>query len=227
MNQPQSSAPIEGSPFVGLLNECKPIYILPRDDVAEAAISPAMAVSQEVSIMMGFFSSASLAEIAPGLANFLNNTEEKLRLVISPFISQADQAALRDGMSDAHDLADKGAAQLSLSPDELANHTLKCLSWLISSGRLEMRIALMRDALFHSKVWYFRNGPYEAVLHGSANMTNHGLRKNREQLALARSWMSADARDTCRELYLEFESLWSGGDSDCLTVPFQTLQKTI
>ena len=62
MNQSQSSAPIEGSPFVGLLNECKPIYILPRDDVAEAAISPAMAVSEEVSIMMGFFSSASLAE---------------------------------------------------------------------------------------------------------------------------------------------------------------------
>jgi len=225
MNQPQSSAPMEGSPFVGLLNECKPIYILPRDDVAEAAISPTMAVSEEVSIMMGFFSSASLAEIAPGLANFLNNTEEKLRLVISPFISQADQAALRDGMADAHDLADKSAAQLSLSPDELANHTLKCLSWLISSGRLEMRIALMRDALFHSKVWYFRNGPYEAVLHGSANMTNHGLRKNREQLALARSWMSAEARDTCRELYLEFESLWSGGDVDCLTVPLSDAAK--
>lgn len=225
MNQPQRSAPIEGSTFVGLLNECRPIYILPRDDVAEVAISPAMAESEEVSIMMGFFSSASLAEIAPGLANFLNNTEEKLRLVISPFLSQEDQAALRNGIANVHELADKSAAQLSPSSDELANHTLKCLSWLISSGRLEIRIALMRDALFHSKVWYFRNGPYEAVLHGSANMTNHGLRKNREQLALARSWMSAEARDTCRELYLEFESLWSGGDCDCLTVPLSDAAK--
>lgn len=225
MNHPQSSAAINGSPFVGLLNECKPIYILPRDDVAKAAISPAMAVSEEVSIMMGFFSSASLAEIAPGLANFLNNTGEKLRLVISPFLSQEDQDALRDGIANADDLVDKSTALLTLSPDELANHTLKCLSWLISSGRLEMKIALMRNAMFHSKVWYFRNGPYQAVLHGSANMTNHGLRKNREQVALARSWMSAEASETCREFYLEFESLWSGGDSDCVTVPLSAAAK--
>ena len=169
MNHPQSSASIEGNSLVESLNGCKPIYILPRDDVAEAAISPAMAVSEEVSIMMGFFSSASLSEIAPGLANFLNNTQETLRLVISPFISEADQTALRDGMADAPTLAEASAEQLSPSSDELANHTLKCLSWLISSGRLEIRIALMRDALFHSKVWYFRNGPSEAVLHGSAN----------------------------------------------------------
>lgn len=225
MNHPQSPTSIEGNPLVERLNGCKPIYILPRDDVAETAISPAMAVSEEVSIMMGFFSSASLSEIAPGLANFLNNTQETLRLVISPFISEADQTALRDGMADARTLAEASAEQLSPSSDELANHTLKCLSWLISSGRLEIRIALMREALFHSKVWYFRNGTSEAVLHGSANMTSRGLRGNREQLALARSWMSAEAQDTCRELYLEFESLWSGGDSDCVTVPLSEAAK--
>ena len=225
MNKPQSSDAIERSPFIELFNECRPIYILPRDDVAEAVISPAMAVSEDVSIMMGFFSSASFADIAPGLANFLNNTEEKLRLVISPFLSQEDQSALRAGIASAEDLVDKSAARFSPTADELVNHTLKCLSWLVSSGRLEMKIALMQDALFHSKVWFFRNGPFEAVLHGSANMTSHGLRKNREQLALARSWTNVEARDVCREFYLEFESLWSGGDSDCVTIPLSDAAK--
>jgi superfamily II DNA or RNA helicase len=225
MSPQQTSISLDSDLLVERLSDCKPIFILPRDNVAEDIISPAMAVSSEVSIMMGFFSSASLAEIAPGLAIFLNNTKETLRLVISPFISEADQVALRDGSTDADSLADRSFGQLLPNSDELEKHTLRCLSWLISSGRLEIRIALMRDALFHSKVWHFKNGSSEAVLHGSANMTNRGLRGNREQLALARNWMSVEASDTCKELYVEFESLWSGGDVDCVTVPLSEATK--
>ena len=76
----------------------------------------------------------------------------------------------------------------------------------------------MRDALFHPKVWLFKNDTAWAALHGSANMTGQGLRGNREQLSLARSWRGAEAQETCSELSLEFESLWSGGDADCLTL---------
>jgi HKD family nuclease len=195
------------NPLISAISSCKALHILPRDNVASSVISPAMAASDEVDIMMGFFSSASFAQIAPGLATFLGKSTQTLRLVISPFISPQDQEAFRTGILESDALASRAVDSLLLTEDDLAKHTLKCLAWLISTGRLEVRIALMRDALFHSKVWIFGNNDVNAALHGSANMTGHGLGRNREQLSLARSWKSSEGQETCTELAVEFEAL--------------------
>jgi superfamily II DNA or RNA helicase len=211
-----------------ILTACKPIYILPRDAIADSVISPAMSVSSQVDIMMGFFSSQSFAEIAPGLAAFLNKSNECLRLIISPYLSETDQRALRDGLFHSSQISDEAIERLIPDKDALANHTLACLAWLISSGRLSVKVALMKDALFHSKVWLFCDGEEHAALHGSANMTGKGLRGNREQLSLARSWMNMDAAETCRELEEEFELLWSGSDAECIVMELsQAIQEKI
>lgn len=200
------------------LSQSKPLYILPRDDVASEVLSPALSVSERVDIMMGFFSSHSFSEIAPGLAAFLSESTEPLRLIISPYISQDDQEALRQGSLDASNSASVAVERMMPDADELATHTLKCLAWLISSGRLSVKIALMREALFHTKAWIFDDGRADAALHGSANMTGRGLKGNREQLSLARGWASQEGGETCKELQLEFDLLWSGADPDCIVV---------
>src|SRR4029079_2304658 len=68
------------------------------------------------------------------------------------------------------------------------------------------------------KGWVFHGGADVAALHGSANMTGAGLGRNREQLSLARGWMSDDAARTCARLTTEFDLLWAGGDNDCVVV---------
>jgi len=194
-----------------------PIYVLPKDDVAEQVITPALAASSSARIMIGFFASQALGEIAPGLATYLRETSAPLRLVVSPFLTSADQEALARGV-DGTVLAETVFAGNLPNADELARHTLSCLAWLVAQGRLEIKVALMRDALFHPKVWIFGDGSNTAVLHGSANMTGAGLGKNREQLSLARGWASDDGALTCGRLADEFELLWCGGDNDCLVV---------
>lgn len=199
------------------LRAAEPIYILPKDDAAGDVIVPALATSSSAEVMIGFFASQSLAEIAPGLATYLRSTTEPLRLVVSPYLTATDQEALAAGLSpDA--LAETKLVEGWPTADELSEHALQCLAWLISQGRLQMQIALMRDALFHPKVWLFHDGTDVAALHGSANMTGAGLGKNREQLSLARGWMSDDAARTCAKLSAEFELLWKGGDNDCVVV---------
>lgn len=210
------------------LDSSRSIFILPKDNVAAEVISPAIAVSHGVSIMMGFFSSASFAEIAPGLAQFLRNSDQTLKLVVSPYINERDQEALRDGALNPEKLADRFFEELLPNADELASHTLSCLAWLIAKGRLQLKIAVMRDALFHPKVWLFSDGADCAVLHGSANMTGHGLSKNREQLSLACNWKSDEGAETYLALASEFDTLWNGGDADCVTVPVsEALQEKI
>lgn len=199
------------------LRATEPIYILPKDDVATAVIVPGLSASASAEVMIGFFASQALAEIAPGLATYLRSTSAPLRLVVSPYLSAADQEALKQGI-DPDALAAAKIGDALPDADALAEHALSCLAWLIAQGRLQMKIALMRDALFHPKVWLFHSGTEVAALHGSANMTGAGLGRNREQLSLARGWMSDDAARTCARLSSEFELLWSGGDNDCVVV---------
>ena len=77
------------------LRDAEPLYLLPKDDVAESVLSPALASCERADLMVGFFSSHALAEIAPGLASFLRQSQQSLRLIVSPFLTEEDQAALR------------------------------------------------------------------------------------------------------------------------------------
>ena len=199
------------------LRGAAPIYVLPKDDVAEKVITPALAASATARVMMGFFASQALGEIAPGLATFLRETAAPLQLIVSPFLTKSDQEALARGL-DGVELAGMKLSEKLPDADALSRHTLACLAWLVAQGRLEVKVALMRDALFHPKVWIFGSGDKVAVLHGSANMTGAGLGKNREQLSLSRAWANEDGALTCSRLVQEFELLWRGGDNDCLVV---------
>lgn len=213
-------APKEDTRTAGLsiaLRAAEPIFILPKDDAAADVIIPGLANSASAEVMIGFFASQSLAEIAPGLATYLRSTSAPLRLIVSPYLTASDQAALQHGTAPDAVAAAKFEESLP-DADALAGHALTCLAWLIAQGRLQMKIAVMRDALFHPKVWLFHDSADVAVLHGSANMTGAGLGRNREQLSLARSWMGDDAARTCARLSAEFELLWSGGDNDCLVI---------
>ena len=106
---------------------------------------------------MGFFSSESLAALAPGLATFIDNPTSPFRLIVCPLLKQEDQAALKEGVSqsDAAIIAANAIRETLNTEDFIKRHTLKCLAWLLAAGRIEIKIALMREGLFHPKVWLF------------------------------------------------------------------------
>ena len=197
------------------LEPAKALYILPVDPLVEHVLVPAMRSSIALDVMTGYFSSSSFAEIAPGLATFLRNTEAPLRMVVSPFLSDADFETLTRNDEQRVDLARRILLDDMPDEDDLARHTLECLAWLIAQRRLILKIAVMRSALFHPKVWLFRDGQSRAALHGSTNLTGSGLARNREQLSLSRAWTGTEATYAVQRLVAEFDNLWSGGDEDC------------
>ena len=201
------------------LADAQPLYVLPKDPVTAAVLVPALEATKSLRVMMGYFSSSSFAEIAPGLATFLRNTEAPLEMVISPFVTDRDFETLtRD-----EEALTRYAQTIFLAdvPDEeaLTRHTLECLAWLIAQGRLLLKVAVMREALFHPKVWLFDDAVHRVALHGSTNFTMSGLSRNREQLTLSRGWKGEEAVFHIERLYQEFADLWSGGDEDCLVLP--------
>ena len=170
--------------------------------------------------MAGFFSSAALADLAPGLATYISATRESIRLIISPILRPEDQEALEAGVQSAATVARRFLDNLTITDDLLQRHTLKCLSWLLRAGRIEIKVALMPSALFHPKVWLFHTPDGLMAVHGSSNVTIGGIRKNIEQVAVSQSWSDANQKYIAEKLTEHFRRLWSHEeDASCIVIP--------
>lgn len=197
----------------------QPLYFLPVDPFVEEVLVRGFASAVAVDTMVGFFSSQGLRSIAPGLATFINETQGVVRLVMSPIVQKKDGEILEEAVRSAEEVAESFFEDLIFTQDLVEQHTLKCLAWLLRMGRLEIKVAVMKDGLFHPKVWLFR-GPDDEILaaHGSSNMTFSALEKNFEQIAVSKSWTSEDALITTEKLNEKFSNLWYDTSLDCTVV---------
>lgn len=170
--------------------------------------------------MAGFFSSEILSVLAPGLATYINTTQNSFRLIISPLLRPEDKVAIEEGVElhEAEAVAHKILEELIITEDLLQQHTLKCLSWLLRTGRIEIKIALMKDALFHLKVWLFHEDDDVLAVHGSSNATHAGITKNIEQVAIAKSWDGPTQQDIADPLCHLFGRLWENDETGCIVV---------
>ena len=202
------------------LHDIKPIYLLPEDPFVSEVLIPCFQSSSAVDCMVGFFTSEVLASLAPGLATFINESQGVFRLVISPIVRSEDWVAIETGVSGTDEVAANIFDDALITEDALQKHTLECLSWLLRQGRLEIQIALMRNGLFHPKVWLFHDQEDNILCaHGSTNLTASGMHRNVEQVAVSASW--GDSRDsyTIQRLDRQFQTFWGNESPSCIVLP--------
>jgi superfamily II DNA or RNA helicase len=200
------------------LGNVRPLYILPMDPLTDEVLIPGFKGSTKVDCMVGYFSSSVLASLAPGLATYISHTDGTFRLIISPVLRPEDQDALESGTRTPEALAQEAFEDFCVTEDALQQHTLKCLSHLLRIGRIEIRIALMKDALFHPKVWLFQAGSDVIAAHGSSNVTFSGIKKNVEQIAASKSWEDPNQRYICEKLSFNFNEFWSNRNDSCTVI---------
>ena len=200
------------------LPDVRPLYFLPNEPLAEEVLIPAFKTSNSVDCMTGFFTSEALASLAPGLATFVNNNSSPMRLIISPLLKAEDQTAIEEGVRSAAAVAQDRIADLVITENLLQLHTLECLSWLLASGRLQIKIAFMKNAMFHPKVWIFHSDDAILAVHGSSNATQAGLARNIEQVAVAQSWLGPNDLYMAQKFAGHFEQLYDDRDDYCIVV---------
>ena len=189
---------------------------------------PCFQSATSVDCMMGFFSSEILVSLAPGLASFIDCSDESLRLIISPLLRIEDREAIELGTTSAEEIARETLEDFIVTENAIAQHTLKCLSWMLRHGRVEIKIALMKDALFHPKVWLFREGDDVIAAHGSSNMTRAGIQKNIEQMSISKSWEDANQHYITKKFCDQFKQLWTNYDETCTVIPIpQAIEKNL
>ena len=194
----------------------RPLYMLPMDPLAEEVLIPAFKTADSVDCMVGFFSSKVLASLAPGLATFIASSDSPLRLIVSPLLRDEDRSAIERGLE--AQVAETIMDRLIITENLLEQHTLKCLCWLLRERRVVIKVVLMRDALFHPKVWIFEGRGDAVAVHGSSNVTLAGIRKNIEQVSTSKSWLDATQFHITKRFRDHFDRLWNDRDPNCIVV---------
>jgi superfamily II DNA or RNA helicase len=199
------------------------VYEIPDDDLVGEVLLPAMTHADEVRVGAGFFSSHCLAQIAPGLAAYLELDDRRLELMISPVISEEDREAIERAVTTPEEVAKAYADLLfeeaRLSQACVVRHAVQCLAYLLAANRLDLRFVLMTKGQYHKKEWLIRSGEDWLAVHGSGNATTRGLLVNGENMTIDRPWQDGSASaNRVQRLLEQWERQWNNEHRFSLTV---------
>ena len=146
-----------------------------------------------------------------------------MRIICSPFISEEDAAALREGNQAKKDEVVSTALKNELHyllEKEYLSKPAKLLACLISNGTVSVKLALPTEfshptikQLFHDKVGVFRDVNGNCVgFRGSLNETYSGLSNNGniESIDVFQSWDGGKETTRTKEAADFFERVWNG-----------------
>lgn len=138
-----------------------------------------------------YFSAKSLANYAKGLETFVNNGY-KFRLVVSTEIGEEDYNEIINGYQLREKIKNDLLNKLNetLSTEEEAN--ISNLSYLISIGTVDVKIAFTRKGIFHDKFGILKDSAENIIcFRGSNNETDAAFHLNYESFDITCSWLAS------------------------------------
>jgi len=199
----------------------KSTYFIPKEPIDRAVLIPALTHAESVDFAVGYFNSGALRSIAPGLAQFINGTTSSMRLITSPQLDESDYIAIQRGNTDPIEVISRRMGimmeEVKISADLLAKHTLDCLSYLIATRRLILKLAYVSGAVFHPKIWIISSGSEMVAVSGSQNLTGAGMNRNIEQMRVDRSWGDASSKEAVLSYKTQFDLWWNDADESART----------
>jgi superfamily II DNA or RNA helicase len=207
----------------------KAVYRTDADNILEDFYIPALTQSVTYYRAVGFFSAGMISYAAQGLTAFIEN-EGTMRLVIGGELAPEDAQAITEGY-DTRALAEKFGRLVTDTfasvSDGLFSRRLEALSFLIASGRLDVKIALKRRGMYHEKIGIMRDRAGDAVIfQGSANETPSAMAQdfNFESVNVFPTWNKALA-DHFEPYVKGFDRLWDNKTKDTVVLDFPEAAK--
>jgi superfamily II DNA or RNA helicase len=217
-------------------------YDSDSDDILTEFFIPALSVSKTYHRLAGFFSSSTLAVAARGIAQFVRNGGQ-MELICGARLSLSDVEAMKRAELDpAQAIANAGIRELGSLESEMIRDHVGALGWMIATGRLSIRIAIVRsptgeilsdDAidgslLYHQKVGILSDGSDTITFSGSDNETAKGWVDHVEQFKVYKSWEPGHLEFLRPDLEM-FNKFWSGSAvrTDVVELPKALREKLI
>ncbi len=206
-----------------------------KDDMLWDFYIPTLSKCMKYDRISGFFSSASLAVSAKGLAEFIAH-EGHMRLITCPRLSKEDIDAIQNSVSSLEDVMVKNfISDYESIESQFQKDHVNALGWMLSNGYLEIKIALLKKegrlctedeinehAMVHQKVGIMYDELGDIIsFSGSNNESATGWIENIEEFKVFRSW-SEEGNYYLQSDIEKFNDFWNGKvrkDCEVYTIP--------
>lgn len=202
----------------------KSVYRTDEDNILSEFYVPALRIAATYDRAVGFFSAGMLSMAAQGLSAFVRNGGQ-MRLIIGAELKADETEAIATGyaLRNAEErlAADFGAMLTNIS-DDLFHRRIELLSFLVASGRLDIRVALRRQGMYHEKIGIFTDATGDKVVfQGSANETVYALLPdyNFESINVFEGWRP-ELHDHVEPHLRAFERVWENRAKNTLVLEF-------
>lgn len=201
-------------------------------DIVQDFYEPVLANSILYDRIAGFFTSTSLAVAARGMAQFIQNGGI-MRLITSPILSSEDYSIIQRVVENSDNISAKELGlDLAHLEDALLSDHVKALGWLLSQGRMEIKLAVVVDdngtpltkenlfsmGLFHQKVGILTDVEGNHLsFSGSINETASAWTRNDEEFKVFKAW--SDSASYYEEDRKKFDDIWNGEKRHVQIIP--------
>lgn len=208
-------------------------------DIVRDFLVPALSEAVHYKRITGDFSSAFLVAAARGLSPFFLK-DGRMQLITNGRFTEHDVEAIKAGTS-PEEIVERQLLEeikrMQGSVSEFEKDHLRALTWLLRSGRLEMKVSLLRDAsglplpatnpvgVQHTKIGIIsRSNGDKIAFVGGLNESMRAYKGNAEALTARFSWVEHDRRTiaSCEAL---FDSLWTNRSPKTMVMPFPEAAK--
>ncbi|MCL4481649.1 MAG: DEAD/DEAH box helicase family protein [Bacteroidetes bacterium] len=196
-------------------------YSTGRKDLPFDFFELALSNSINFDMGLGYFSSASFNILSVGIAHFISNGGN-MRLYINQYLTEEDYKLLQNKeIVDFEDYILQSFFALKKALSQRDEHFFKCLSYLVQTNRIEIKIVIPKDGgLAHEKFGIFTDKNNDKVAFtGSLNLTAAALVKNIETIECTCSWKSEDSRERIKLSEQDFSEIWDGKNNNVLVFP--------
>ncbi|MGN7787818.1 DEAD/DEAH box helicase family protein [Niabella sp. 22666] len=214
----------------------KPLYATGLDEPCDFFIE-GLCNSKNFDLGLGYFRSTGFKSLALGFASFIQNGGT-MRFIINDSLIEKDKQAIINGQQ--QEKTDREYEQQLISDLRLLTKTLSkrdqhffnCLSWLINSNRLQIKIVVPKKnkvGIVHHKFGIFTDGQEDkAVFNGSVNFSEFALRRNVESISCEYSW-EAQGMALLRidQMINLFETTWNGQSEAVRIIPVDEVKVVI
>jgi superfamily II DNA or RNA helicase len=207
----------------------------PGIDVVNSFYVPVLERSVRYDRVAGYFSSATFAFAARGIAGLVQNGG-RMRLITSHSLTEGDVVALQDHFDSPQLAADligsfeESVRELDDLGNAIARRHVAAMCWMLKNGFLEIRIVIPRSAnlaevnlsdldKFHPKFGVFTDGQDNQIaFSGSINETAGAWSRNIENFDVFPSWFPGRS-DYINPRIQRFDQYWNNKlDEKWLTI---------
>lgn len=199
----------------------QPDYNKAFDNIAEDFYFPCMRSATSYDRISGYFGSTIYIIAWGALKEFVNNGG-KIRIICSPYLSDEDQEAIKDGYTNRVNEIILRSIEKEIDEmfaSDFLSAPSRALSCLIALGVIDIKIAIPGDVdnpdirrLFHDKVGIFSDSTGSAVgFRGPMNETFKGLSSdgNTESIDVFPNWEDKKDALRCQRMIDYFSMLWN------------------